>query len=199
MPYSHPFPPAASSHCRYKSLWHCSLLSPWLCLQPVNSDFQCGRYCFHLTRKNMHPFYALVHERNLRLAVNNTSVIHRSTETYFCCRRRKNSAFYGKNTARLFQCLLNITGNFRHRRNEQVAETVSCQITITCETILKQFFHHRLRISKRYQTITQISRRNDIELFTQSAGRTAIIRYRYNGCNIARYLLHTAQQNRKLE
>ena len=145
----------------------------------------------------MHPFYAFVYERDLRFAVDDASVVHCGTEAHFRRRRRKYPAFDGQNAARFFQRLFDVAGYFRHCRDEQIAEAVPCQIAVAGKTVLKQFFHHRFRISECYKTVAQISRRNDIEFLAQSARRTAVVRHRYNGRNIARYFFHAAQQHGK--
>ena len=97
----------------------------------------------------------------------------------------------------LAQRCLHVASDLRHRSEKEIAEAVPREIACSLKTMLKEFFHQRFGVGKCDETVAQIARRDNAELFAQTSRGAAVVRHRHDGSHVARQFLDTAQEHRE--
>ena len=73
-----------------------------------------------------------------------------------------------------------IAGDAGHSRKKKITETVVMESAIAVKAESKQTGHQVLVFRQSNHTVSDVSRRQNMQFFSQPAGAASVIRYRHN-------------------
>ena len=142
------------------------------------------------------------HDR--RLALDLLPVLQPRVQCQRRGRNRHDLTAHGENPVDPSDTLLEIAVlERRHGRDQQVAHGVPGEpLTVPArslvrEPVLEHAVHHRLGVGERRDAVADVADGRDPELAAEHAGRAAVVSNRDDRREVARVLLHPAQQRRQ--
>ena len=130
-------------------------------------------------------------------AVNHAPVFEMRRQARAGGRDRDRAPAHRERARRLYQRAVETPRHVGHRRDEQVAETVSAQVAFLVEPILKQLRQQRFVVRHGEDAVSQIAGRQDGELAPQTPGAAAVVGDGHYRGQVVRPRLQPAQQRRQ--
>ena len=111
--------------------------------------------------------------------------------------RRNDLTAHREDPAGFTDRVLEVSGDLRHRGDEEVAERVPCERSLAAEPVLEELGHERLGLGERGQALPDVSRREHAIFLAKASAGAAVVGDGDDRDDVPGVLLHAPEQRRE--